>query len=81
MRRLAIEKSSGHPEIGKNWTTQNIGPQASRLVVVTGATGRLGYETSLALAHARANAILRAAYPMRRARSTSSFAFGRSPNS
>jgi len=32
------------------WTTQDIPPQHGRKVVITGATGGLGYETALALA-------------------------------
>jgi NAD(P)-dependent dehydrogenase (short-subunit alcohol dehydrogenase family) len=40
------------------WTTSDIPSQAGKLVVVTGATGGLGYETALALAQAGAEVIL-----------------------
>ncbi|RFU47226.1 SDR family oxidoreductase [Paraburkholderia sp. DHOC27] len=41
-----------------NWTTNDIPPQNGRLVVITGATGGLGYETALVLAAAGANVVL-----------------------
>jgi NAD(P)-dependent dehydrogenase (short-subunit alcohol dehydrogenase family) len=34
------------------WTTKDIAPQHGRRVVITGASGGLGYETGLALAAA-----------------------------
>lgn len=40
------------------WTTHDIPPQSGRIVLVTGATGGLGYETALALADAGADVIL-----------------------
>ena len=40
------------------WTTSDIPPQIGRLAVVTGATGGLGYETTLALAAAGAEVVL-----------------------
>ena len=41
-----------------NWTTKDIPPQNGKLVVITGATGGLGYATALALAGAAANVVL-----------------------
>lgn len=41
-----------------SWTTQDIPPQAGRRVLITGATGGLGYETALALAQAGADVLL-----------------------
>lgn len=41
-----------------NWTTSDIPSQTGRIAVITGATGGLGYETSLGLARAGANVIL-----------------------
>lgn len=40
------------------WTTQDIPPQQGRKVVITGATGGLGYETALALAKAGADVLM-----------------------
>ena len=40
------------------WTTAGIPPQNGKLAIVTGATGGLGYETALALAHAGAEVVL-----------------------
>jgi len=40
------------------WTTADIPDQAGRLVVITGATGGLGYETALALAGRGAEVVL-----------------------
>src|SRR6266702_3867121 len=40
------------------WTTADIPSQAGKRAVVTGATGGLGYETSLELARAGAEVIL-----------------------
>jgi NAD(P)-dependent dehydrogenase (short-subunit alcohol dehydrogenase family) len=40
------------------WTTHDIPSQRGRLVVITGATGGLGYETALALAGAGAQVVL-----------------------
>lgn len=40
------------------WTTQDIPPQSGKRVVITGATGGLGYETALAMAAAGAEVIL-----------------------
>jgi NAD(P)-dependent dehydrogenase (short-subunit alcohol dehydrogenase family) len=40
------------------WTTKDIPSQRGKLVVITGATGGLGYETALALAGAGANVVL-----------------------
>ncbi len=40
------------------WTVQDIPAQAGRRVVITGATGGLGYETALALASAGADVLL-----------------------
>ncbi|WP_158810748.1 oxidoreductase [Beijerinckia sp. L45] len=40
------------------WTTSNIPSQSGRRVVITGATGGLGYETALALACAGADVLL-----------------------
>ena len=40
------------------WTTRDIPPQQGRKVVITGATGGLGYETALALARAGADALM-----------------------
>jgi NAD(P)-dependent dehydrogenase (short-subunit alcohol dehydrogenase family) len=42
----------------KGWTARDIPPQQGRLVVITGATGGLGYETALALAEAGADVVL-----------------------
>ena len=41
-----------------NWTVADIPSQSGKLAVITGATGGLGYETSLALARAGAEVIL-----------------------
>lgn len=41
-----------------DWTTKDIPPQHGRKVVITGATGGLGYETALALAQAGAQVLL-----------------------
>ncbi len=41
-----------------NWTSKDIPSQSGKLVVITGATGGLGYETALALAGAGAEVIL-----------------------
>jgi NAD(P)-dependent dehydrogenase (short-subunit alcohol dehydrogenase family) len=40
------------------WTTKDIAPQHGRRVLITGATGGLGYETALALAAAGADVLL-----------------------
>src|SRR5258705_7289703 len=40
------------------WTVANIPSQKGKLAVVTGATGGLGYETALGLAHAGAEVVL-----------------------
>lgn len=40
------------------WTTHDIPPQQGRKVVITGATGGLGYETALALAQAGADVLM-----------------------
>ena len=40
------------------WTTHDIPPQQGRKVVITGATGGLGYETALALARAGADVLM-----------------------
>jgi NAD(P)-dependent dehydrogenase (short-subunit alcohol dehydrogenase family) len=40
------------------WSTADIPPQTGRTVVITGATGGLGYETALALAGAGATVVL-----------------------
>jgi len=42
----------------KHWTIRAIPPQQGRLVVITGATNGLGYETALALAGAGAEVVL-----------------------
>ncbi len=42
----------------KHWTSRDMGSQRGRLVVITGATGGLGYETALALAGAGARVVL-----------------------
>ena len=41
-----------------NWTIADIPPQSGKLAVVTGSTGGLGFETSLALAQAGAEVVL-----------------------
>ena len=41
-----------------NWTVKDIPPQTGKLAIVTGATGGLGYETALRLAHAGAEVVL-----------------------
>ena len=41
-----------------SWTVSNIPSQRGRLIIVTGGTGGLGYETALALARAGAEVIL-----------------------
>lgn len=41
-----------------SWTSKDISSQRGRRVVITGATGGLGYETALALAAAGANVLL-----------------------
>ena len=41
-----------------NWTTNDIPDQTGKLVVITGATGGLGYETALALASKGADVVL-----------------------
>ena len=41
-----------------NWTTNDIPDQTGKLVVITGATGGLGYETALALASKGAEVVL-----------------------
>ena len=41
-----------------NWTVADIPSQKGNLAVITGVTGGLGYETSLALAQAGAEVIL-----------------------
>ena len=40
------------------WTTSDIPDQRGKLVVITGATGGLGYETALALAGKGADVVL-----------------------
>ena len=40
------------------WTVADIPSQTGKLAVVTGATGGLGYETALGLAHAGAEVVL-----------------------
>jgi NAD(P)-dependent dehydrogenase (short-subunit alcohol dehydrogenase family) len=42
----------------QNWTVNDIPPQTGKLAIVTGATGGLGYETALRLAHAGAEVVL-----------------------
>ncbi len=42
----------------RSWSTRDIPPQKGRQVVITGATGGLGYETALALAGAGADVML-----------------------
>src|SRR5260370_24034977 len=42
----------------QNWTVKDIPPQTGKLAIVTGATGGLGYETALRLAHAGAEVVL-----------------------
>ena len=42
----------------KNWITDDMPPQSGKLVIVTGATGGLGYETALVLAKAGAQVII-----------------------
>lgn len=44
--------------IKKNWDVTDIPTQVGKLAVITGATGGLGFETALALAHAGAEVIL-----------------------
>ena len=44
--------------VKKNWSNTDIPSQATKLAVVTGATGGLGYETALGLAQAGAEVIL-----------------------
>ena len=47
------------PNLTSNtWTTADIPPQRGRRVVITGATGGIGYETALALAGAGADVVL-----------------------
>ena len=41
-----------------DWTTRDMPPQKGRRVLITGATGGLGYETALALARAGADVLL-----------------------
>lgn len=41
-----------------NWSTKDIPDQSGKLALITGATGGLGYETALALAHAGADVVL-----------------------
>jgi NAD(P)-dependent dehydrogenase (short-subunit alcohol dehydrogenase family) len=41
-----------------NWTIANIPPQAGKLAVVTGATGGLGYQTTIGLAQVGAEVVL-----------------------
>jgi NAD(P)-dependent dehydrogenase (short-subunit alcohol dehydrogenase family) len=41
-----------------NWTVNDIPPQTEKLVIVTGATGGLGFETALGLAQAGAEVVL-----------------------
>src|SRR5258706_15940328 len=42
----------------QNWTVKDIPRQTGKLAIVTGATGGLGYETALRLAHAGAEVVL-----------------------
>src|SRR5258708_1706731 len=42
----------------QNWTLNDIPTQTGKLAIVTGATGGLGYETALGLAHAGAEVVL-----------------------
>jgi NAD(P)-dependent dehydrogenase (short-subunit alcohol dehydrogenase family) len=49
---------AGKKAVMSEWTTRDIPPQQGRRVVITGATGGLGYETALALARAGADVLL-----------------------
>ena len=42
----------------QNWTVNDIPTQTGKLAIVTGATGGLGYETALGLAHVGAEVVL-----------------------
>ena len=49
----------------KTWTAADIPSQQGRLAVITGATGGLGYQTSLALAAAGARVVLTGRNPIK----------------